>query len=64
MLLFLEPSMLLVDNLRFKLFLMSPFDVSVVREFLIAVRVGLYLSPVLVLRMRSKKGTEPFFGNP
>ena len=63
-LLFLLPSMLLAESLKLRLFLMSPLDVRVVREFLIAVKVGLYLSPVLVLRIRSKNGTEPFFGRP
>lgn len=56
--------MLLFDSLRCKLLRMSPFEFRVVLEFLIAVKLGLYRSPALVLRIRSKKGTEPFLGKP
>ena len=55
---------LLVESLKCKLFLISPLEFNVVLEFLIALRLGLYLSLVLVLRIRSKKGTEPFLGRP
>lgn len=64
MLLLREPSMLLLESLRWRLLRMSPLELRVVREFLMALRLGLYLSPVLVLRMRSKNGTEPFLGRP
>lgn len=63
-LLFREPITLLVESLKCKLFLISPLEFNVVLEFLMALRLGLYLSPVLVLRILSKKGTEPFLGKP
>ena len=42
----------------------SPLEVMLDRELLMAARVGLNLSPVEGLRMRSKNGTDPFLGNP
>lgn len=54
-----------VDNFKCIDFLRSPFDVMLVLlAFLMACKVGRYLSLADVLRILSKNGTEPFLGKP
>lgn len=63
-LLFLLPVTDAVDRRRCSDLRTSPFEFMFPLDTLIACKVGLYRSPWLVFRIRSKKGTDPFFGRP